>query len=750
MRKLVWFSLGFTFSLFLSIQVLHNSWVLPLAIFAVCLVILLAISKWLPPWRQIAVFLLGCCIGLCWLGGYRTYYLNKAIELDGASRFISIEAVDYSFDSDRGSVGDGKIILDKKEYRVRYYLNDSIKICPGDQISGNFQFRLTTAEGEYAETHHQGEGVFLLMYVKDDCTIVSQSQIPAKYFPVQLRQKIAAQIERMFPDDTQGISKAVLLGDSTALSHKENDAFKISGIRHIVAVSGLHISILFSLVYITFGKNRFLTAVIGIPALLLFAAMAGFTPSVIRACIMQILMILAMLINREYDPPSALAFAVLVMLAVNPVAITSVSLLLSSGCICGIFLFSGKIYRYILNRKWMGNSVGKSVSARLKRWFASSISVSLGAMTLTTPLCAYYFGAVSIVGVLTNLLCLWLLSFIFYGIMISCAVGIISTSVGAAVAWLISWPIRLITLFSTMFASIPFAAVYTCSVYVVIWLVFSYLLFFAFVISKKKRPVTFAFCSVFVLVFSILVSVIEPKLYNYSITIMDVGQGQCILLQSDGKNFIVDCGGNNDSMAADSAIQKLRSQGITHLDGFIITHYDDDHAGGAAMLMSCIDTKKVFVTVDDANSNLDEEIKNIAGDRLVVVNKDIKLSFGNTRMRIFASEDDKSGNDSSLCILFQPNNCDILITGDRSISGENALLERVDLPDLEILVVGHHGSGNATGLQLLNHTRPDLAIISVGEQNAYGHPDPVMLNRLNLFQCEYLRTDEEGTIVLRG
>ena len=97
----------------------------------------------------------------------------------------------------------------------------------------------------------------------------------------------------------------MLLGDSTALTHKENDVFKISGIRHIVAVSGLHISILFSLVYITFGKNRFLTAIIGIPALLLFAAMAGFTPSVIRACIMQILMILAMLINREYDPPSA-------------------------------------------------------------------------------------------------------------------------------------------------------------------------------------------------------------------------------------------------------------------------------------------------------------------------------------------------------------------------------------------------------------------------------------------------------------
>ena len=99
-------------------------------------------------------------------------------------------------------------------------------------------------------------------------------------------------------------------------------------------------SILFSLVYTLAGKRRALTAIIGLPVLLLFAAVAGFTPSVVRACIMQALMIFALLLNQEYDPPTALSFAVLTMLACNPLAITSVSLQLSAGCMVGIFLFA--------------------------------------------------------------------------------------------------------------------------------------------------------------------------------------------------------------------------------------------------------------------------------------------------------------------------------------------------------------------------------------------------------------------------
>ena len=107
-------------------------------------------------------------------------------------------------------------------------------------------------------------------------------------------------------------------------------------------------------------------------------------------------------------------------------------------------------------------------------------------------------------------------------------------------------------------------------------------------------------------------------------------------------------------------------------------------------------------------------------------------------------------NESSMCILFQGENCDILITGDRDAAGETDLLEKWEIPDLEVLVVGHHGASTSTGIELLNKTKPEIAVISVGENNRYRHPSQKILDRLNQMGCIIRRTDLEGTIIIRG
>ena len=117
---------------------------------------------------------------------------------------------------------------------------------------------------------------------------------------------------------------------------------------------------------------------------------------------------------------------------------------------------------------------------------------------------------------------------------------------------------------------------------------------------------------------------------------------------------------------------------------------------------------------------------------------------------LITGEAGKSVNESGLCVLFQPENYDILITGDRNTPGERALLAQIDLPKLEVLVAGHHGSKSATGLELLTAGAPDAVIISVGENNTYGHPSQEVLERLELFQATVLRTDLHGTITIRG
>ena len=103
-----------------------------------------------------------------------------------------------------------------------------------------------------------------------------------------------------------------------------------------------------------------------------------------------------------------------------------------------------------------------------------------------------------------------------------------------------------------------------------------------------------------------------------------------------------------------------------------------------------------------------------------------------------------------MCILFQGENCDILITGDRDIAGEAALLQQADLPKLELLIAGHHGANDSTGFELLYETKPEAAVISVSADNFYGHPARSVLERLSLFGTKVFRTDLHGTIIFRG
>ena len=148
----------------------------------------------------------------------------------------------------------------------------------------------------------------------------------------------------------------------------------------------------------------------------------------------------------------------------------------------GIFLFSERIYDYLIER--LGE--GKKLVAKLKRWFAASVSITLGANLVTTPLVAYYFGAVSLVGVLTNLLTLWIVSIIFYGILLACGCSLITISFGTAVAWIVSFMIRFVETVAKLLASVPLAAVYMESPYIVIWLVVCYVLITVFLLLKKN------------------------------------------------------------------------------------------------------------------------------------------------------------------------------------------------------------------------------------------------------------------------
>lgn len=745
MRKLLWFAVGFALAAGLYSYVLPlNFYLLAAGLSAFLLAICLFCMLRFPKLRIGAMVSFAATVGFIWCFGFDTIYLAPLRNYDDQTVLLTITATDYSHTTDYGAVTEGRVELDGKAYTLLLYHDQETLLSPGDQVAGEVNLRCTLAGGMQESQINRADRIFLTARAKGELEIQPCQQLPLRYYPSVMRYGILTAIRSRFPSDVAEFACALLLGETDGIDYETDTALKISGIRHVIAVSGLHVTILFSLVFVLTGNRKWITAILGIPVLFLFAAVAGFSPSITRACMMHTLMIVAMLLNKEYDPLTALSFAVVCMISINPFVIANVSLQLSVACMLGIILFSDKIKNFLMDKKRLGQFKGRA--KKLAGLFSTSISVSLSSMILTTPLCVLYFGMVSLIGPLTNLLTLWIISFIFYGIMLVCVIGAFLPIVGTMIAWLVAWPIRYVLWIAKVMASVPLSAVYTQSVYIVCWLIFVYVLLLVFLLSKKKRPILLGCLATIALCFSLVASWTEPYLDDCRVTVLDVGQGQCVLLQSEGRSYLVDCGSDSDNYAADQAANLLLSQGITKLDGIFITHFDDDHVGGISNLLTRITVSQIYSPqVDEENESYD-----FGNTEVIAVDKKQLFTFGDAKITLIPSENASSGNESSLCILFQTKNCDTLITGDRTAAGERELVEQNEIPDIEVLIVGHHGSKTSTSRELLIKTKPEIAIISVGADNSYGHPAEEVLSRLRDFGCIIYRTDLLGTILYRG
>ena len=726
MRKILWFTLGFGAACgYCAYGRLPALLILPV------LVLLLAVFVAESRKKRVLLSLLGMAAGLFWFARFESNIMQPVYAMDGVTKEASVRCIGYPEETDYGYRTEGTISIGEKRYNVLCYLDHGEDLKPGNVLSGVFLFRVTAPGGLKESNYYQGEGIFLLAYQQDALTI-TQSERTWRDYTAELRQKILVILEETLPSDVSAFSKALLLGDTSDLDYGTKSDFTVSGIRHIVAVSGLHVSILFSLLHTVTFRRRILSALLSLPMLLLFSAMTGFTPSVSRACIMSGIMLLGTLLNREYDKETALSFSALVLLLVNPLVIISVSYQLSFASVAGIFLFAPALRKWLLSWK----------SGRLFSHVAGSVSVTLGATVMTLPLCAVYFGTVSLAAVLTNLLVLWVVSFVFYGLMALCLLQGFWSAGAVILGKGIVFLIRYVLLMAKVIADFPLSAVYTRSPYIVIWLVLVYGLLIVFLLGKNRKPLTFGCCTVLGLCIALMASWTEPMTDAVRFTVLDVGQGQCLLLQSEGKNFLVDCGSSTDALAADTAAETLLSQGISTLDGLILTHYDRDHAGGVENLLSRIDAELLVLPPVHSERQLQAK-------QILYGSDDLLLTYGNTKIRIYPSRIPGNDNENSLCILFDTENCDILITGDRDGFGERSLLRNSAIPDVDVLVAGHHGSKNATCEELLAAVSPEIVCISAGKDNRFGHPARELLQRLENYGCAVYRTDLQGDILIR-
>jgi competence protein ComEC len=238
---------------------------------------------------------------------------------------------------------------------------------------------------------------------------------------------------------------------------------------------------------------------------------------------------------------------------------------------------------------------------------------------------------------------------------------------------------------------------------------------------------------------------------DLTLTALDVGQGECVVVTAGRYTAVVDCGSGGNYDAGNILADYLLSIGRTRIDAMTVTHYDSDHVNGVDELMERIDITALFLPEPELCENgMAEEIIRRAAEKkieTVCVREDLRLRLGDADMNIYAPVMEGDENDMCLSCLVSDGGYDALITGDMSMTAERELIRDKPLPDIEILVAGHHGAESSTSTALLETVRPEVVIISVGE-NSYGHPSEKVLERIGDAGAEVLRTDIMGNVTV--
>lgn len=746
MRRLAAFTASFALGIYLAQYLLPAEHLLPLAagcFAAACLALLLP-----GLWRKRALLIgtgLALALGWNWLYGFAVR--DPLVGLSGRSGTASMALLEYAVPTDYGA----KVTVKLEGYplgKVVYYGGeDLLDLRPGQTVTAQAKFQDAARLREDTITNFTSQGVFLLAYQRGEDAVYGEGSAGSpRWWPARAARAMQDHVAELFDGGEAAFLSAILTGDTSGLSEEARSDLSEAGLSHILAVSGMHCGFLMTLILLVTGRHRRrLLAALALPILVFYTILTGASPSVVRACIMVLFVLAAPLFQRDSDPPTTLSAALFLILLANPFAAASISLQLSFGAMAGLLWLTPRIQDLLLGEKSRG---------RVYRLLASSLSATVGAMVFTVPLCAVYFGSLVLISPVSNLLCLTASSAVFMLGLLAVLASFLWLPLGAVIGFLPALLTKYILWTSGVLASLPYHAVYLTNPYLKYWLVFLYGLFAAAYFLRPRARRKYAVATVLAAMSLAVTVCLGAPHYTRSgldAYVLDVGQGESVLLSSGGQFALVDCGSRNSWYDAGGiAADHLATMGCGTLDYLILTHYDYDHVSGVTELLARtrVGTLLLPDVADDAGMRLQVELAaRDHGADIRYVRTETALPLGRSSLTIYPPGDVKGDNEQCLAILCTYGDYDLLITGDMNMAAERQLIAEHDLPDIEALVVGHHGSKSSTSEELLEAVTPEVGIISVGD-NSYGHPTEDALRRLVLADVDICRTDKQGTVHL--
>ena len=653
--------------------------------------------------------------------------------------------------------------LSKRLYGRKISCTGSFEAFDGELNPGQFD----------ANAYYKNEGYTGILDAKDIRIVKEEESFSPDIYLHRLNLAISDKYKKILGDKNAGSLSAMVLGDKRGLDEEIKELYQENSISHLLSISGLHISLLGGAVFLFLRRLKVsfrFPLIASSIILIIYGAFTGFSVSTSRAVIMMSVLFISFAIGKSYDLPSGLALAALILIVINHRAIYQSGFLLSFFAVIGIFYIMPEllyIFKVDIYHK-------KGIIKGLHLLLASIIS-SISILLATLPIVLNNFYEVSLTGILLNIIVIPLMSLVVITGLLGGFVALVSEILGSFLLGITHYILNLYTLFCRLGDRLTFLRLIIGKPdkwQIVLYYLILVIVFYFLALKRRenklrslknnlsegyntsKRIVVTGLMTFT----SFLIIAYKPR--EFSINMLDIGQGDCFVI-NDGNNdiYISDCGSTTvQNVGKTRLLPFLKSKGWGKVDTIFISHMDKDHVNGVNDLLKCaeITIGRIIISASYTSDKLNcaelEELKELAKMRDIklfymkkgdeIVGKDISFRC----IYPTGEEDIEDQNEASIVMRMDYKELSMLFTGDIAGSTEEKIIEGSDKDtlDCDILKVCHHGSKNSSTDDFLKKVSPKLYLISCGLMNRYGHPHRDALSRMTEEGGRILRTDHMG------
>lgn len=589
----------------------------------------------------------------------------------------------------------------------------------------------------------------------------------------ELRWRLAASIAIVVPEPQAALGQATLLGLRRNIPTELTEAFRRTGTAHLLAISGLHVGILLGISLAAsaalLGRKHYLHLIAPLAVIWLYGLLSGMSPSATRACIMGSVYLASLAFGRQRGSLAPIGCAAALMVAVSPSVLYSISFQLSFAAIAGIAAFSdvfGESLRAFIERCVGWRSGWRSPLAAI----VDMLGVSVAATIATLPLVAFHFERVSTLGIPASLLTLPALPFLIVGSAGTAFMGLVSTTLATPLGWVAWGAGAYLSSVVALLAGLPGASVEIGNLPAWAVVVYYGVLVLAYMgrrLTSMNRigRIEMRGAAMWLLVpAAFAVSLAWSEALNRDdhlhVVFFDVGQGDAIFIETPGGRQVVVDGGADPLLMTRLLGERMRFYD-RHIDIVAATHPHGDHIGGLAQVLERYDVGAVlerrveyesgayeaWARLVDAEEAQGARVIAASAGQVIMLDDDVKVEvLGPPRELLRGTASDV--DNASLALRLVYGEVSVLLTGDIFVAAERGMLESGAVLDSDVLKVPHHGSDSSSTGEFLGAVSPAAAVISVGADNRFGHPDADVVGRLREFVGEggLYMTSEHGTV----